>query len=131
MCCEIAVFEEKVKDFLRLVYHLNNKEFLYDDKLIKELKREFAKTDYGKEFSGAIEKYHTNSSIKQAIKNRNDEIHNETTLLTHLDTHSDTNNKMYYDRVKNCLIAMLELRNAFQVFLSKRYPDIKHTSCAF
>lgn len=131
MCCEIAVFEEKVKDFLRLVYHLNNKEFLFDDKLIKELKREFAKTDYGKEFSGAVEKYHTNSSIEQAIKNRNDEIHNETTLLTHLDTHSDTNNKMYYDRVKNCLIAMLELRNAFQVFLSKRYPDIKHTSCAF
>lgn len=131
MCCEIAVVEEKVKDFLRFVYHLNEKEYLHDDKLMKQLYREFAKTDYGKVFGRVVKAYHANNDIEKAIDDRNDEIHNETTLLTHFDTHSDINNKIYYDRIKNCLTTMLELRNAFQKFLSKRYPDIKHASCAF
>lgn len=131
MCCEIAVVEEKVKDFLRCVYHLDKDKTQNDNKLIQELKREFAKTDYGILFGSAVEIYHTNSDIEKVIKDRNDEIHNETTLLTHLDTHSDVNNKMYYDRIRNCLIAMLELINAFQEFLCKRYPDIKYASCVF
>lgn len=82
-------------------------------------------------FGRVVKAYHANNDIEKAIDDRNDEIHNETTLLTHFDTHSDINNKIYYDRIKNCLTTMLELRNAFQKFLSKRYPDIKHASCAF
>lgn len=131
MCGEIAVFEEKVKDVLRFVYHLDRAKTQNDKKLKQELNREFAKNGYGQLFGVAVDKYHTNSDIGKAIKDRNDEIHNETSLLTRFDTHSDVNNKRYYDRISNCLTAMLELRNAFQEFLSKRYPDIKYTSCVF
>lgn len=131
ICCEIIMFEEKVKDYLRFVYHLNSEEFLHDDRLMKQLHREFVKTDYGKAFESVVKTYHTDSNIKKVIKDRNDEIHNETTLLTHFDTHSDINNKIYYERVRGCLITMLELRDAFQEFLSKCYPDIKHVSCMF
>lgn len=96
---------------------------------MQRLKREFVKTDYGKLFGDAVKIYHTNSDIKIVIQNRNDEIHNETSLLMYLDTYRDVNNKIAFDKIKNCLVAMFELKNAFQELLIKRYPDIKYASC--
>lgn len=125
MCCEIIVFKEKVTDFLRFVYHIKQKN------IISVLNREFEKTDYGKVFNIAVQCFWADKNIGIVAKDRNDETHNETTLLTRYDTNSDINNKIYFERIKSCLFLMLELRDAFQKFLVKRYPDIKHASCTF
>lgn len=125
MCMEIKAVEEKIKDFLRFVYNLSLEETMSDCKFINQLCKKLVVTEYGLKFKTAIHRYWGNINIKEITKVRNDETHNETSLLVSLDDNSENNNKIFFERIKNSLLAMLELRNELQEFLVKIYPDIK------
>ena len=129
MCVEIKVLEEKIKDFLRFVYNFNPESTKYTDDFLEKLEAKLSETDYGKILWKAIERYWQNANIKKITDDRNDEIHNETTLLTSLDADSATNNASYFNTIKGSLIAIYELKNSFQNFLIKVYPDIKILRC--
>lgn len=125
MCVEVKVLEEKIKDFLRFIYNMSLKDTKSDCKFLKILGNELSKTEYGKIFWRAIKRYWRDGNIQKITADRNDETHNETCLLTSLDSESDTNNKKYFETIKGSLIAALELKKAFQDFLEKSYPDLR------
>lgn len=128
MCIEIMTFEEKIKNFLRFVYHFGLQDTKSNRKFLKKLKKKLLQTEYGKIFWEALDSYWNRSGIKKIKANRNNEIHNSTNLLTLLDHECDSNNKTYFEKIKSALITVLKLKNSFQVFLIKVYPDMKNIS---
>lgn len=129
MCIETKVLEEKIKDFLRLVFGFSPESTKYTDDFLEKLKAKLSGLNYGEIFWEAINRYWKNRNIQKITTVRNNEIHNETTLLTALDAESETTNKLYFVTIKNSLTAILKLKIAFQEFLVKIYPELHIAQC--
>ncbi len=114
--CEIYIYEEKIKDFLRYIFDLNIEKTKSDTKFIVELKKACEKITNGNNFLLATNTYHTNENVIAIKKLRNDEVHNTSYLLTDYKAKNLTYDNELYLKIKHCLQAMLELKNSLYNF---------------
>lgn len=116
--CEVYVYEEKVKDFMRFVLKLDK---VKCDKSMVALKSACNQVPYGKEFLIVTDVYHTNKNVISIKKLRNDEVHNSTDLLMDYKEKNATYNNNLYQKIRLCLLAMLELRNGLNSFIVNHF----------
>lgn len=119
--CEVYVYEEKIKDFMRFILKLDKQKTKYDFAFLKALKKACNKTSYGKEFLIVTETYHANENVSAITNLRNDEVHNSTDLLMNFAEENVAYNNELYQKIKLCLNAMLELRNGLYSFIVNHF----------
>lgn len=112
--CEVYIYEEKVKNFLRFILKLNKGK---NDKSIVALKKACDKVPYGKEFLIVTDTYHRNENVIAIKKLRNDEVHNSSELLIDYKDKNSIYNFNLYQKIRLCLIAMKELKKGLYSFI--------------
>lgn len=127
VCCEIFMYVEKVKSLVRSILNLDPKKTEKNSDFMNALKECALSNNHVKEFYDEAERYKINSSVRFINKVRNDEIHNESCLDNYTDrmeinhgqyltinfTHAIQNNELY-NKIKNCLEALLRLKQNLQ-----------------
>ena len=109
--CEVYVYEEKIKDFLRYIFKFDKEQTKGDRYFLEALNKACKNIPYGKEFLVIADTYHKNENVISIINLRNDEVHNSTDLLMNYEEKNAIYNNNLYQKIRLCLLAMLELRN--------------------
>lgn len=109
--CEVYVYEEKTKDFLRYILKFDRNKTKSDIKFLRALEKACNSISYGNEFLVVADTYHKNENVISIKDLRNDEVHNSTTdlLMDYKEKNSIYNNNLY-KKIRLCLLAMLELK---------------------
>ena len=116
--CEVYIYEEKIKDFLRYIFKFDKTKTKSDNKFFQALGKACENIPYGKEFLVVADTYHKNENVIAIKSLRNDEVHNSTRLLMTLEeNNSDFNNNELFQKIKFCLNAMVELKNGLYSFI--------------
>lgn len=120
--CEVYIYEEKIKDFLRYIFKFDKAKTKSDNMFFKALGKACKNVPYGKEFLAATETYHNNENVIAIKALRNDEVHNSTKLLMTLEEeNSAANNNDLYQKIKGCLNAMAELKNELYTLIVNHF----------
>ena len=86
VCCEIFMYEEKIKNLTRQIFNLKSYKTRHLNDLINELEKIEDTNDYIKSYCEIGKQYLNYSYIKFVKKIRNDEIHNNSGLDEYKDT---------------------------------------------
>ena len=131
VCCEIFMYEEKIKNLTRQIFNLKSDKTRHLNDLINEMKKIKDTTDYIKSYCEIGKQYLNYSYVKFVKKIRNDEIHNN----SRLDEYSDTikladgsiatcsafyaiSNYELYNNIRQTLEAQLVLKESLQNILN-------------
>lgn len=115
--CEIFIYEEKIKDIICLIIkHVNCLKKLDDKKLMSEFTKVCKNTPYRLIFLDAIKEYHKNENVVEIKNFRNNEVHNESNLFINYENNAQFNNYLF-NKIQNCLFAMVKLKTCFESFL--------------
>lgn len=120
VCCEIYIYEEKLKNLIGFILKINNKKYKKIQKnntkknaenntnFIKSLRKICSKIPNGNKLITAVENYRKNKNV-ESIKNiRNDEVHNSIHII---EDDVNTDNSVIYEQIKKCLLSMIELKD--------------------
>lgn len=123
--CEIYVYEEKIKDILRLIVkQISEKKEIGNKGLLLEFKKICGNKPYCLDFYNAITAYHDNMNVVSIKNFRNDEVHNESNLLSNYSEKNTEFNNNLFQMISRCLNEMVNLKVAFQTFLSHYINEI-------
>lgn len=131
VCCEIFMYEEKIKNMTRQIFNLDTQETRQTKDLMKELKEIAKSNSYVKSFCKIAKQYFQYPYVKFVMDIRNDEIHNN----SRLDEYSDTiklvdgsiatcsafyaiSNYDLYNNIRQTLEAQLVLKESLQNILN-------------
>lgn len=119
--CEVYIYEEKIKDFLRYILKFDNTKTKNDNKFLQALSKACENISYGKEFLIVADTYHKNESVIAIKKLRNDEVHNSTNLLMNFGEEKSAFDNDLYQKIQSCLNAMADLKNGLYSFIVNHF----------
>lgn len=130
VCSEIFMYEEKIKNLLRVLLRFNKKKTKKYDDFKQELKRHAKNNTHIKSFQKTLHKYESSSYVKFIKKTRNDEIHNDSVIDKYTDVqtlapgvtsycsvHYIISNDTLYSNIQQALQQQVILKNSLQVVL--------------
>ena len=130
LCSEIFMYEEKIKNLLRIILHFDKSKTKKYDKFKRELNRQSKTNSYVKIFKKAYNKYENNSYIKLIKQIRNDEIHNDSVIDKYTDVetlapgvtsfccvHYVISNESLYSNIQQALLQQAKLKDSLQLIL--------------
>lgn len=130
VCSEIFMYEEKIKNLLRVILRFNKKKTKKYDRFKQELKRHAKNNIYVKSFQKALNKYENSTYVKFIKNTRNDEIHNDSVIDKYTDVqtlapgvtsycsvHYIISNDTLYTNIQQALLQQVTLKNSIQVVL--------------
>lgn len=131
VCCEIFMYEEKIKNLTRQIFNLKSYKTRHLNDLINELEKIGNSNKYIKSYCEIGKQYLNYSHVKFVKKIRNDEIHNNSRLDEYKDTielsngvvatctayHAISNYELYHN-IRQTLKAQFELKESLQNILN-------------
>lgn len=130
VCSEIFMYEEKIKNLLRVILRLDKKKTKKYDRFKQELKRHTKDNINIKNFRKALNKYENSCYVKFIKKTRNDEIHNDSVIDKYTDVqtlalgvtsycsaHYIISNETLYSNIQQALQQQALLKNSLQAIL--------------
>ena len=130
VCAEMFMYEEKIKNLIRVILGLDKRKTKKYDKLMYELKKYSKSNTYIKAFIKSYRKYGENPDVKFIKKIRNDEIHNDSIIdeytdiqniaqgvVSYCDVYFVVDNEKLYKSIQQALNQQVILKNALQAIL--------------
>lgn len=130
LCCEIFMYEEKIKNLIRIILNFDKSKTKKYDKFKQELKRQSKNNTNVRNFRKTYNKYEQNSYIKFIKQIRNDEIHNDSIIDKYTDTetlapgvtstvriHFVISNETLYNNIQQALLQQAKLKDSLQLIL--------------
>lgn len=128
--CELFMYEEKIKNIVRIILNFNKKATKKFSGFMRQINL-IAKTNiFVKDFSKAYRKYRNNPAVIFVKNIRNNEIHNDSQIDEYTDTqelavgvtsfcdvHYSISNQVLYDNIKQTLIQLELVKNELQQIL--------------
>ncbi len=131
VCAEIFMYEEKIKNLLRIILGFDKSKTKKYDKFKQELKRHSKTNLHVKNFRKTYNKYEQNTYIKFIKQIRNDEIHNDSVIDKYTDVqtlapgftsfcniHYVISNELLYNNIQQALLQQAMLRDNLQKILN-------------
>lgn len=130
VCSEIFMYEEKIKNLLRIILGFDKSKTKKYDKFKQELKIQSKTNIYVKNFRKIYNKYEQNTYIKFIKRIRNDEIHNDSVIdkytdvqtlapgvISHCAIHYVISNDSLYSNIQQALLQQSKLKDSLQEIL--------------
>lgn len=130
VCSEIFMYEEKIKNLLRVLLRFNKKKTQKYDDFKEELKRHTKNNIHIKRFLKSLNKYENSSYVRFIKKTRNDEIHNDSVIdkytdvqtlakgvTAHCSVHYIIRNETLFSNIQQALQQQVILKNSLQTVL--------------
>lgn len=137
VCCEIFMYEEKIKNIIRQIFNLGTQETRQTKDLMKELQEIGKLNNSVKSFCKIAKQYFKYPYVKFVMDIRNDEIHNNSRLDEYTDiiklkggitaecnTFFIISNSALYNNIQQTLEAQLVLKESLQNILNNHKIEI-------